>query len=72
MFRKIPAAAYMMLEAHIFIGLLIYFPRFIPDNLGNAYLTSFFATGAWDHSKLVRSLKAYQNAVSCISAILYS
>ncbi|KAL9683307.1 hypothetical protein QQ045_015127 [Rhodiola kirilowii] len=31
-------------------------------NLGNAYLTSFFATGAWDHSKLLQSLKAYQNA----------
>ncbi|XP_020245712.1 tetratricopeptide repeat protein 5-like isoform X2 [Asparagus officinalis] len=31
-------------------------------NLGNAYLTSFFVTGAWDHSKLQQSLKAYQNA----------
>ncbi|KAI4357706.1 hypothetical protein L6164_001639 [Bauhinia variegata] len=31
-------------------------------NLGNAYLTSFFVTGAWDHSKLLHSLKAYQNA----------
>ncbi|XP_058091610.1 uncharacterized protein LOC131237708 isoform X2 [Magnolia sinica] len=32
------------------------------DNLGNACLTSFFVTGAWDHSKLLQSLKAYQNA----------
>lgn len=31
-------------------------------NLGNAYLTSFFVTGAWDHIKLQQSLKAYQNA----------
>ncbi|TXG57258.1 hypothetical protein EZV62_018571 [Acer yangbiense] len=31
-------------------------------NLGNACLTSFFVTGAWDHSKLQQSLKAYQNA----------
>ncbi|MED6206939.1 hypothetical protein PIB30_031281 [Stylosanthes scabra] len=31
-------------------------------NLGNACLTSFFVTGAWDHSKLLHSLKAYQNA----------
>ncbi|KAK7280381.1 hypothetical protein RJT34_25445 [Clitoria ternatea] len=31
-------------------------------NLGNAYLTSFFVTGAWDHTKLIHSLKAYQNA----------
>ncbi|XP_071703025.1 uncharacterized protein [Rutidosis leptorrhynchoides] len=31
-------------------------------NLGNACLTSFFVTGAWDHSKLHQSLKAYQNA----------
>ncbi|PON68444.1 N-terminal acetyltransferase A, auxiliary subunit [Parasponia andersonii] len=31
-------------------------------NLGNACLTSFFVTGAWDHSKLRQSLKAYQNA----------
>ncbi|XP_057426754.1 uncharacterized protein LOC130720157 [Lotus japonicus] len=31
-------------------------------NLGNAYLTSFFVTGAWDHAKLSHSLKAYQNA----------
>ncbi|XP_034687728.1 tetratricopeptide repeat protein 5-like isoform X2 [Vitis riparia] len=31
-------------------------------NLGNACLTSFFVTGAWDHSKLLQSLKAYQNA----------
>ncbi|KAL0915308.1 hypothetical protein M5K25_015716 [Dendrobium thyrsiflorum] len=31
-------------------------------NLGNAYLTSFFVTGAWDHAKLQQSLKAYQNA----------
>uniref|UniRef100_A0A7N0TFW3 Tetratricopeptide repeat protein 5 OB fold domain-containing protein n=1 Tax=Kalanchoe fedtschenkoi TaxID=63787 RepID=A0A7N0TFW3_KALFE len=31
-------------------------------NLGNAYLTCFFATGAWDHNKLLQSLKAYQNA----------
>eukprot|EP00249_Psilotum_nudum_P016962 c26079_g1_i2 orf=417-1649(-) len=30
--------------------------------LGNAYLTSFFVTGAWDQSKLHQSLKAYQNA----------
>lgn len=33
-------------------------------NLGNACLTSFFVTGSWDHSKLLQSLKAYQNAVS--------
>ncbi|KAE8661136.1 putative undecaprenyl diphosphate synthase [Hibiscus syriacus] len=32
------------------------------DNLGNACLTSFFVTGTWDHSKLLQSLKAYQNA----------
>ncbi|KAH1231049.1 Tetratricopeptide repeat protein 5 [Glycine max] len=32
------------------------------DNLGNACLTSFFVTGAWDHTKLLHSLKAYQNA----------
>ncbi|KAF7132666.1 hypothetical protein RHSIM_Rhsim09G0101300 [Rhododendron simsii] len=31
-------------------------------NLGNACLTCFFVTGAWDHSKLLQSLKAYQNA----------
>ncbi|KAK9276738.1 hypothetical protein L1049_006274 [Liquidambar formosana] len=31
-------------------------------NLGNACLTSFFVTGAWDHNKLLQSLKAYQNA----------
>ncbi|KAJ7943058.1 Tetratricopeptide repeat protein 5 [Quillaja saponaria] len=31
-------------------------------NLGNAWLTSFFVSGAWDHSKLLHSLKAYQNA----------
>ncbi|KAL7171053.1 hypothetical protein ACSBR2_035837 [Camellia fascicularis] len=31
-------------------------------NLGNAWLTFFFVTGAWDHSKLLQSLKAYQNA----------
>ncbi|CAL0320774.1 unnamed protein product [Lupinus luteus] len=31
-------------------------------NLGNACLTSFFVNGAWDHSKLLNSLKAYQNA----------
>ncbi|KAM3269667.1 tetratricopeptide repeat protein 5 [Capsicum chacoense] len=31
-------------------------------NLGNGFLTSFFLTGAWDHSKLLQSLKAYQNA----------
>ncbi|XP_038725326.1 tetratricopeptide repeat protein 5-like [Tripterygium wilfordii] len=31
-------------------------------NLGNACLTSFFMTGAWDHSRLLQSLKAYQNA----------
>ncbi|XP_004300934.1 PREDICTED: tetratricopeptide repeat protein 5-like [Fragaria vesca subsp. vesca] len=31
-------------------------------NLGNACLTSFFVTGAWDHAKLLQSLKAYQNA----------
>ncbi|KAK8359955.1 hypothetical protein V6Z12_A04G130100, partial [Gossypium hirsutum] len=30
--------------------------------LGNACLTSFFVTGTWDHSKLLQSLKAYQNA----------
>ncbi|KAK6788751.1 hypothetical protein RDI58_012549 [Solanum bulbocastanum] len=32
-------------------------------NLGNAFLISFFVTGSWDHSKLLQSLKAYQNAV---------
>lgn len=31
-------------------------------NLGNAYLTSFFVSGAWDHTKLHHSVKAYQNA----------
>ncbi|KAK8613288.1 hypothetical protein V6N13_101055 [Hibiscus sabdariffa] len=31
-------------------------------NLGNACLTSFFVTGTGDHSKLLQSLKAYQNA----------
>ncbi|KAJ4709802.1 Tetratricopeptide repeat 5 [Melia azedarach] len=31
-------------------------------NLGNACLTNFFVSGAWDHSKLLQSLKAYQNA----------
>ncbi|XP_039013147.1 tetratricopeptide repeat protein 5-like [Hibiscus syriacus] len=31
-------------------------------NLGNACLTSFFVTGTWDHSKLLQSLKAYQNS----------
>ncbi|VVA35469.1 PREDICTED: tetratricopeptide repeat [Prunus dulcis] len=31
-------------------------------NLGNACLTSFFVTGAWDHARLLKSLKAYQNA----------
>ena len=36
----------------------------LSDNLGNACLTSFFVTGAWDHDKLRQSLKAYQNAVS--------
>lgn len=36
----------------------------LTDNLGNACLTSFFVTGAWDHNKLLQSLKAYQNAVS--------
>ncbi|EFJ18326.1 hypothetical protein SELMODRAFT_268356 [Selaginella moellendorffii] len=30
--------------------------------LGNAFLTSFFVTGAWDRQKLHQSLKAYQNA----------
>lgn len=35
----------------------------LTDNLGNACLTSFFVTGAWDHAKLQQSLKAYQNAV---------
>ncbi|XP_054825132.1 uncharacterized protein LOC129322780 isoform X2 [Prosopis cineraria] len=34
------------------------------DNLGNACLTSFFVSGAWDHSKLQHSVKAYQNAVN--------
>ncbi|KAK6157618.1 hypothetical protein DH2020_011866 [Rehmannia glutinosa] len=33
-------------------------------NLGNACLTSFFVTGAWDHGKLLQSLKAYQHAVN--------
>ncbi|XP_068643065.1 uncharacterized protein [Aristolochia californica] len=31
-------------------------------NLGNACLTSFFVTGAWDHQKLSQALKAYQHA----------
>uniref|UniRef100_A0A2P2JRC7 Tetratricopeptide repeat protein 5-like n=1 Tax=Rhizophora mucronata TaxID=61149 RepID=A0A2P2JRC7_RHIMU len=31
-------------------------------NLGNALLTSSFVSGAWDHSKLHQSLKAYQHA----------
>ncbi|CAA2981830.1 tetratricopeptide repeat 5-like [Olea europaea subsp. europaea] len=31
-------------------------------NLGNACLTSFFVSGAWDQSKLLQSLKAYQHA----------
>ncbi|KAJ3695712.1 hypothetical protein LUZ60_001089 [Juncus effusus] len=31
-------------------------------NLGNAYLTNFFVSGAWDYSKLQHSIKAYQNA----------
>ncbi|KAF9600789.1 hypothetical protein IFM89_012528 [Coptis chinensis] len=31
-------------------------------NLGNACLTRFFVTGACDHTKLLPSLKAYQNA----------
>ncbi|KAL6621181.1 hypothetical protein ACP70R_033613 [Stipagrostis hirtigluma subsp. patula] len=31
-------------------------------NLGNAYLTSFFVGGAWDHARLHHSVKAYQNA----------
>ncbi|XP_042033736.1 tetratricopeptide repeat protein 5-like [Salvia splendens] len=31
-------------------------------NLGNACLTSFFVTGAWDHGKLLQSLKSYQLA----------
>ncbi|KAL7001053.1 hypothetical protein U1Q18_002207 [Sarracenia purpurea var. burkii] len=31
-------------------------------NLGNAWLTCFFVTRAWDHHKLLQSLKAYQNA----------
>ncbi|XBI17651.1 uncharacterized protein [Aegilops tauschii subsp. strangulata] len=31
-------------------------------NLGNAYLTSFFASGAWDKARLHHSIKAYQNA----------
>ncbi|THG09603.1 hypothetical protein TEA_025096 [Camellia sinensis var. sinensis] len=36
-------------------------------NLGNAWLTFFFVTGAWDHSKLLQSLKAYQNAKHIVS-----
>jgi hypothetical protein len=32
--------------------------------MGNAYLTSFFVGGVWDHTKLRHSVKAYQNAVS--------
>ncbi|KAF7000496.1 hypothetical protein CFC21_016391 [Triticum aestivum] len=31
-------------------------------NLGNAYLTSFFASVAWDKARLHHSIKAYQNA----------
>uniref|UniRef100_A0A0D9V1D9 Tetratricopeptide repeat protein 5 OB fold domain-containing protein n=1 Tax=Leersia perrieri TaxID=77586 RepID=A0A0D9V1D9_9ORYZ len=31
-------------------------------NLGNAYLTSFFVSGSWDHMRLHHSVKAYQNA----------
>uniref|UniRef100_A0A0E0C2N7 Tetratricopeptide repeat protein 5 OB fold domain-containing protein n=1 Tax=Oryza meridionalis TaxID=40149 RepID=A0A0E0C2N7_9ORYZ len=37
-------------------------------NLGNAYLTSFFVSGSWDHMKLHHSVKAYQNAVSLAQA----
>lgn len=40
------------------------------DTLGNAYLTSFFVSGAWDRNKLHQSLKSYQNAVSEIFAEL--
>jgi hypothetical protein len=43
---------------------MVRFP-FLLDNLGNAYLTSFFVSGAWDHTQLHHSVKAYQNAVSC-------
>lgn len=32
--------------------------------LGNAFLTQYFATGAWDFGQLRQALKAYQNAVS--------
>ncbi|CAN6181101.1 unnamed protein product [Urochloa humidicola] len=36
-------------------------------NMGNAYLTSFFVGGAWDHTKLHHSVKAYQNADKTMS-----
>ncbi|KAL5726643.1 hypothetical protein ACHQM5_009669 [Ranunculus cassubicifolius] len=36
-------------------------------NLGNAYLTSFFATGSRHHKKLLESLKAYQHVVCLLN-----
>ncbi|GMN38693.1 hypothetical protein TIFTF001_007918 [Ficus carica] len=41
-------------------------------NLGNACLTSFFVTGAWDHDKLRQSLKAYQNARDHVITLVLS
>ena len=60
-----------LLSNTVFLYLLAYSCNFrhistlicLADNLGNACLTSFFVTGAWDHNKLLQSLKAYQNAV---------
>uniref|UniRef100_N1R1E4 Uncharacterized protein n=1 Tax=Aegilops tauschii TaxID=37682 RepID=N1R1E4_AEGTA len=44
------------------IRALMAFTSLARDNLGNAYLTSFFASGAWDKARLHHSIKAYQNA----------
>ncbi|TQD77782.1 hypothetical protein C1H46_036686, partial [Malus baccata] len=38
---------------------------------GDACLASFFVTGAWDHSKLLQSLKAYQNAIRELFICIY-
>jgi hypothetical protein len=61
---------FVLLEFFLFIGMeqvIIQkrssFSVSSSDNLGNAYLTSFFVGGAWDHSQLHHSVKAYQNAV---------
>lgn len=39
--------------------------------LGNAYLTHYFSTGAWDFGKLRQALKAYQNAVRKLRQTLF-